>query len=335
MVKKKTLAIIMALSIMFSSSVNIGFAEENSNVETPIESSEDIEVVDTEPPTISVVNQVWDSHTKVTGQTEPGAIVMAEINSVQYPGTIDTNGNFSIDIKTRRTSGTNIKIIAKDEAGNTSYQDIIVIDKTAPSILIVNQVWDNHINVSGKTEANETVIVQIDKNQYTGISDKNGNFSVNIKNKIKSGTKVKITVKDKAGNSSYKEVTVIDKTAPNVPTANAVWDNHTKITGKGEPGSIVIVKVGSKVLGKSKVDIKGIFSINIQKQKPNTILNISSIDSAIFFTVDTGLVISSLGTSFILSLSKLNLFFIVFTILSLSNSPATTISIGEDLSILL
>ncbi|PAD80575.1 hypothetical protein CHH57_24470, partial [Niallia circulans] len=65
-------------------------------------------------------------------------------------------------------------------------------------------------------------------------------------------------------------VKVVDKTAPSLSKVNSVSDSAISVTGKTEAKAAVIVKAGSKVLGKATADEKGAFKVKIAKQKAGT-----------------------------------------------------------------
>lgn len=90
-----------------------------------------------------------------------------------------------------------------------------------------------------------------------------------------------VTATDKAGNvSSVVSVTVKDKTAPAAPTVYSVTAKTTKITGKAEVYSTIVVKIGGKVIGTRKADKSGKFSITISKQKAGKVVEVVAIDKA-------------------------------------------------------
>lgn len=132
MIKRKTLAIIMAISIIFSLKVNTIFGVDDSNIETPvnvISETENTEPLDTTPPNIEVINPISDNYVMVSGKTEPGINVTVQIDKDEYKGITDKNGRFNISIKTKRKAGTMARVIIKDLAGNISYKDMTVIAK--------------------------------------------------------------------------------------------------------------------------------------------------------------------------------------------------------------
>jgi hypothetical protein len=238
--------------------------------------------IDKEPPAIPTVNPIWDSHTVITGKTEPNGMVYAK-NGSTVIGSVKAlaDGQFKMTI-TKQKAGSKISIYVKDSNGNVSQNKYVtVMDKTPPALPTVNPIWDIHSVIFGKTEPNVTVYA---KNGSTVIgsvkSSANGQFKMTIK-KQKAGSKISIFVKDFGGNvSQNKSVTVLDKTPPRVPTVNKVTSSTKVVKGTAEKGTVVYIYSGKKYLNKGTVDSKGNFQINISKQKKNTKLQIYSIDKA-------------------------------------------------------
>ena len=157
----------------------------------------------------------------------------------------------------------------------------VMPDFTAPNVPTVNKVTDATKNVIGKAEANAKVTLYInDKLQGTKTADKAGNYKFSIK-KQKVGTKIKVIATDAAGNvSDAKIITVIDKTAPAIPTVNKVNEKSKYVTGKAEKYTTVKVYNGKKLLGKATANSKGAYNVKIKAQKQGTKLTISATDKA-------------------------------------------------------
>ncbi|BAB05799.1 Ig-like domain-containing protein [Halalkalibacterium halodurans] len=162
-----------------------------------------IKVIDKIPPKAPKVNSISDRTTTVKGETEPNATVTIKKNGKKLAsGKADKNGKFSIKIS-KQKAGTKLSITAKDKAGNVSKATTKTVkDKTPPKKPTVNKVTSRDTKVTGKTEANATVTIKRDgKTLASGKADKNGKFSIKI-SKQKKGTKLSVTAKDKAGNTS-------------------------------------------------------------------------------------------------------------------------------------
>jgi hypothetical protein len=244
-----------------------------------VSEAKSITVVDKTPPAVPTVNEVTDQSITVVGKSETKATITVLIGNSKYTGIVDQNGNFKVNIP-KQKAGTKIIVTSKDVAGNVSAsKSVTVVDKTAPVAPTVNVVSDQSTTVTGKSELKATITVLIGANKYTGTVDLNGNFKVTIP-KQKAGTKITVTAKDVAGNvSAAKNVTVVDKTPPSVPTVNEVSDKSGTVTGKSEPKAAITISIGtSKYSG--IVDLNGNFKVTIPKQKAGTKITVTSKDVA-------------------------------------------------------
>ncbi|MEZ7793674.1 Ig-like domain-containing protein [Niallia circulans] len=241
-----------------------------------------VTVKDKTAPVLPKVNSVSDSATVVTGTTEAKAAVTVKAGSTLLGQAIaDAKGVFQVKIAKQKAS-TKLTIYAEDAAKNKSKEVVVkVVDKTAPSLSKVNSVSDSATSVTGKTEAKAAVIVKAgSKVLGKATADEKGAFKVKIA-KQKAGTKLTIYAEDAAKNKSKEVVVkVVDKTAPSLSKVNSVSDSATSVTGKTEAKAAVIVKAGSKTLGKATADAKGAFKVKIAKQKAGTKLTIYAEDAA-------------------------------------------------------
>lgn len=69
------------------------------------------------------------------------------------------------------------------------------------------------------------------------------------------------------------------KVLPNAPEVTDITSEDTKVTGKAAPGSIVYVKKGSTLLGRSTVSSQGTYSVSIQPQAAKTKIGVVIKDS--------------------------------------------------------
>lgn len=183
-----------------------------------------------------------------------------------YVPVMDYDNDYGLDDNTE----SDIYLIAAD-----------FIDNVKPGKPTVNKVDNNDKTVTGKAEANSTITIKSgSKKIATAKTSAKGTFSAKIAVQ-KAGTKLSVTATDSAKNvSSSVSVTVADVVAPSKPTINKVDDNDTKVTGKAEAGSLVVVKAGSKTLGSATADSKGVYSVKIKAQKKGTTLTVTAKDKA-------------------------------------------------------
>lgn len=242
----------------------------------------EVTVIDGTPPNLPVVDEVSDASTKVTGTAEADAIVTIFQGTAEIgKGQADNNGHYSLDIP-KQPAGTKLDITATDNSGNTSgKKQVSVIDKTAPSVPIVNEVTDKLITVTGKAEAHSIVTV---KKGTAVIGNANatatGDFAISI-GKQPAGVTLSVVAADAAGNvSKAKEVIVKDKTAPNAPNVQTVTDVSISITGTAEIGSSITVQAGTELIGSALADSNGKYSIAVSKLTSGMKLQITATDAA-------------------------------------------------------
>ncbi|MFC0187206.1 Ig-like domain-containing protein [Fictibacillus aquaticus] len=234
----------------------------------------------TAPPAPSV-NAVDDNDTVVTGRAEAGAAISVKSGDRVIGTATAVGGVFSVKVS-KQKAGTKLTLVAEDQAGNVSKSaSVTVVDKTAPGVPVVNAVDDNDLKVTGKTESGATVVVKYGTRVIgQTVAASTGSFTIKVA-KQKAGTKLSVTAADKAKNiSGAKTVIVLDKTPPKAPTVNRVDSNDTRVTGKAEAGASIVIKSGSKVIGRGTANSKGSFTIKISKQKAGVKLGVTAADKA-------------------------------------------------------
>ncbi|MEO2223839.1 Ig-like domain-containing protein [Priestia megaterium] len=256
-------------------------------------------VQDKTKPKAPKVNAVTADDTKVTGSVEAKNAVYVKIGStIIGRATANTKGTFTANIPKQKAK-TKLVILSKDAAGNYSPSTSILVgaaDRIAPPTPQVNEVSDADQAVTGTTEKNALVEVNINGKLYKTSAKSDGTYSVTI-DKQKAGTVLSVTARDSSNNTSTPtNVTVQDKTAPLQAKVNPVTTNDTKVTGKAEPKTLVFVKVGATIIGKNQTDEKGSFAVVIPKQKAKTKVNVVLKDGAGNYSPYTHVVVAAGST---------------------------------------
>ncbi|MCR2821442.1 Ig-like domain-containing protein [Lederbergia panacisoli] len=244
-----------------------------------------VTVLDKTAPATPTASQVSDKDKTVTGGAEAGSKVTVKVGTkVLGTATASSAGQYTVTMSAVQKAGTVLSITATDKAGNESgARKVTVIDKTAPATPTASQVSDKDKKVTGSAEAGSKVTVKAGtKVLGTATASSTAKYSVTLSAVQKAGTVLSITATDKAGNvSAVRKITVVDKTAPAMPTASKVSDKDKKVTGNAEAGSKVTVKVGTKVLGTATADKAGKYTVSWKTaQKAGTVLSITATDKA-------------------------------------------------------
>lgn len=246
----------------------------------------------------AAAQNAWNFATdKVTANT----ILYAKWSINSYTVSFNSQGGSVVDAKTVIYNTTVGKPIAptrkgytfigwyKDATGQTAWNfatdkvtsSLVLYAKWLPAGPIINPINDNDTTITGKTEANATVVV---KNKdvviATGKANADGIYSIAITPQ-KAGSVIIVIATDVDGNQSEaSSITVLDRTAPTAPSVNTIDDNDATISGKAEANAMIVVKNNGTTIATGKANAEGNFSLVITKQKAGTVLTMIAIDVA-------------------------------------------------------
>ncbi|PGV53478.1 Ig-like domain-containing protein [Bacillus sp. AFS037270] len=158
-------------------------------------------------PNMPSVNTVNNKAVAVTGKTEANVTVTVAIAGKSYTAKADQYGNYKVTIPVQNT-GTSLSVTAKDTAGRVSAPRSAAVIRVAPNMPTVNPVRYFSTAVTGKTEKNVTVVIQIGTKTYTTTANAYGDYKLTI-SKQRAGTKLSVYAKDASGKvSATRTVTV-------------------------------------------------------------------------------------------------------------------------------
>lgn len=159
--------------------------------------------------------------------------------------------------------------LLKKRGYNVTYSGQVVKNLSTFKTFTVNNIKATSKTITGKGLKGATVKAYIGSKEIGKATvDSKGNYKISIKTQ-KSGTKITV----KMSKSSYKTIsktkTVVNDKFTKKLTVNNIKSTSKTITGKGQNGATVKAYVGSKEIGKAKVDSKGNYRINISNQSKN------------------------------------------------------------------
>ncbi|MER2261557.1 MAG: S8 family serine peptidase [Psychrobacillus sp.] len=208
---------------------------------------------DTINPKLLEINAA-DNLSSISGKVSKEATVEVTVGEkllTKKPIATDVNGNFKISI-TKQPAGTKIGLLITDLGSNQIVEEVVVQDKTIPQIKKVDSFYHKTSSaISGVINENSTVFVyNVSSNKLvgdpiaTGITDENGNFSINMDEQA-INTKLAIVAEDLNGNkSNHKIITVLrDRTAP-ILKLEDIYANSKEIVGTVNEEASVLVSIG-------------------------------------------------------------------------------------------
>ncbi|MEH7125865.1 S8 family serine peptidase [Bacillus sp. JJ1773] len=223
---------------------------------------------------------VFNTSKLIKGKVSERATVTAAVNGkVISTATTDAEGNFSLTLRNRLATNTNVELKAKDFAKPKGLESdnvtIVIKDDTINPELISISIADNSTTVTGKVSEEAKVQLKVGEtalNRTPVSTDALGNFKISIP-KQKAGTYVTILITDFAENKIEQNVFVEDKTAPVVVKLEPFYHGTSSfLTGSVNEASTINIyiigrngKIEEPVFISGATDSDGKFSIQVEE----------------------------------------------------------------------
>lgn len=169
--------------------------------------------------------------------------------------------------------GDTISLYSQAGGDGSFYAQSIVIKQTkklqAP---IVKEVTDFSNYVEGSTLPNMTVQMQMDGKKYSGMSSSTGKFRFKVAFPS-AGKMIQVFATDHLNQKTPVITSKVLRVFPYFSVSD-VTTRSTEMKGRGSVGAEVNIFVGKKLIGKTTIDKKEVFSIRLPKLKKGTTLKI-------------------------------------------------------------
>ncbi len=215
-----------------------------------------IDAVAPNTPTIAPSNGGQLSGTAEAGSTViltgPGGVAIGQT-------TADSSGNWSFTPPSPLLDGTQVNVVARDAAGNTSQPGSTVVDAQPPATPTISPSSGSGV-LSGTADADSTLLLTIGSAAPVTVQvNANGTWSYPINGQLANGTQVSVVARDAVGNSSPAATTTIDAQAPAAPVIDP--SNGTQVTGTAEAGSLITITGPNGFSQTTTADLNGNWSI--------------------------------------------------------------------------
>ncbi|MBC6129811.1 hypothetical protein HCA00_13440 [Listeria booriae] len=213
-------------------------------------------------PNAPTANDVYTNSTSVSGTTEANATVSVKAEGTEI-GTVQANssGAYTISIP-EQAYNTPLQITAQDIAGNISEATTVIVKQAPIATPTINPLTTKSTTASGTGEAGSTLTFKANGIEYPTTVTSNGTWSVTIPKQAANAVVEATSVLN--GVSSAKATATVSYEGPNTPVLDNVTNTSTRVTGTGDPGNTITIKVKpSNISYSGTVDVFGEFSINI------------------------------------------------------------------------
>jgi hypothetical protein len=225
-------------------------------------------VEDVTAPNVPQVGQVTELSTRVVGVAERFSTITIKVNGVQIAtGTVNNAQEFYIEIPLQKV-GTVLEIQATDSEGNASEVVEMVVQNVLPITPEVHVVTNKATLITGKAEANLTIIATIAGTKYIGKTGNDGKFQIGIPIQ-NAGTYISVEAKESPSSISLPAKIQVTRGGPNLPTVNPITNKASYIAGRTEAYATVSAIIGGKTYS-VRADSKGIYKVVIPVQNVGT-----------------------------------------------------------------
>ncbi|WP_455925082.1 BapA/Bap/LapF family large adhesin [Pseudomonas putida] len=228
-----------------------------------------VTAADTTAPTVLTQLAIASDGATITGQGEAGATVTVSDANGTALGSIvvGSTGTFTLVLGTALTNAEVLTLVQKDVAGNVSPSATLVTpDFTPPAPLANVDINAAGVVVTGTGEAGATVTVKSAAGVVlgSGVVLADGSFSVTLSTPQINREPLTVQQADPPGNvSTPVVVNAPDLTPPAAPTQLQFNAAGTVVSGSGEAGATVTIRLAGTQIGTGLVDNTGHFLITL------------------------------------------------------------------------
>ena len=221
----------------------------------------------------------------VTGKAQPNSnIEVKDANGkVIGNGVTNANGDYTVTLKEPQKNGETVTVTASDKGGSSLPATAVAPDLTPPNAPTAEVDQTTGAIVTGKAQPNSNIEVKDPSGKLigTGVTDGNGNFSVNLITPQKNYETLSVTASDAGGPSQPTQAQAPDLTPPDVHNLNFNAQG-TELSGSSEPNIKIEIKdAAGKVVANTVTDANGKFTVTFPKSYGSgEVLSVVATDQA-------------------------------------------------------
>lgn len=165
-----------------------------------------IAVPEFDTPAAPVIREYVSGTNKISGTTVPEGVITVKAGNASYTTVAGADGAWSVAVKMLKVDTVITAEVTSSFGVKCQNAATVKVAKRRIASPKVRRVKKNAKKITGTAVKKAKVFAKIGKKTYKATASAKGKFTIKVK-KVKKGTKIKVYVKDTAGNTS-KTVTV-------------------------------------------------------------------------------------------------------------------------------
>ena len=117
-----------------------------------------------------IVNPITNEDRKISGSGERGATIFVNAGGIQYTGTVNEQGKWSIDTPLQ-VEGTKITVTQKEKDKIISVETIVDVVKAKLEQITIEEVLNTNTSITGTARPGADITMVIGSTEYTGKAD--------------------------------------------------------------------------------------------------------------------------------------------------------------------
>jgi len=232
-------------------------------------------------PGAPILHPVTSDALGLTGSGTPGLVVKAwnEFGFRLGEATVNTDGSFRIPLKRKLPQGIGVRVVQLQGRTMSDGAQTYVQEGESVSLKLMDTLTDTSTRLTGHLERMAFTPVRVELRQgKTVLAKDETTFFFRLDFKPQNGPLTLVLI-HADGNETTQTIQPLDTTPPTLATMSTLTDRSTRVFGRAEAGSTVVVYHYKKRLT-TKTTTAGVYSLNLPKFRIGEVVTVQAMDEA-------------------------------------------------------
>lgn len=232
-------------------------------------------------PGAPILHPVTSDALGLTGSGTPGLVVKAwnEFGFRLGEATVNTDGSFRIPLERKLPQGIGVRVVQLQGGTMSDGAQTYVQEGESVTLRLMDTLTDASTRLTGHLERMAFTPVRVELRQGKTVLAKDETtffFRLDFKPQTKPLTIVLIHAD---GSETTQTIQPLDTTPPTLATVSTLTDRSTRVFGRAEAGSTIVVRHDKKRLT-TKTTTAGVYSLNLPKLRIGEVVTVQAMDEA-------------------------------------------------------